>query len=322
MALERHLPTFDQLPSLLTTTTTTNTRDMTTLDRLNELRTNSQQAFELIELLRDQVAKTELELELVQNEDRNNKQALRDLTRSKAAAEESMRQWEQQLATTEARLNVSNALGSASGQQRRASQMQNRAAEEMEKAALMQNEADEEKKLAIQEQERCTRLESQLRDELAQSCLMQNEAAKTKEKALLMQKEVKEESENALRMQERYTRLDSQLRAEIAESRSMHTAASQATQHALADNQSLREQVKQHTNAMLGQTPHQATSEQLEFQRKSFLIQQVNAEHHHRQQMDALEAQLKHANLQDSTNQQIIYDLQKQDQPDEDGALE
>ena len=73
--------------------------------------------------------------------------------------------------------------------------MQNKVAEEMEKASLMQNEADEEKKTAIQEQERCTRLESQLRDELAQSCLMQNEAAKSKERARLMQNEAKEESD-------------------------------------------------------------------------------------------------------------------------------
>ena len=184
--------------------------------------------------------KAELELEILQNEDRNNRQALEKHNRLPATAERSLRQREQQLATSQRKLDASQST--MLGQQRAASRM--------EQSAI------KEKKAAVEERETYEKLQSQLQDELQH------------EKRLA-------------------------------------TVANQMAERAFADNKVLREQTENNSASM----PNQAFSEHLSFQEKTFHAQQINALQHHRQQMDALQAELNRANLQNSTMQKTIDDL-------------
>jgi hypothetical protein len=110
--------------------------------------------------------KTETELEILQNDAHNDRRALGELRRSIIAKDLSLKQLEQQLAAglSTDQAKVDGIVRSAKGDQKRAS--------------LMQRQADEKLKLAVQEQERYTKLQLQLRkkDEQAKRDLAQAES--------------------------------------------------------------------------------------------------------------------------------------------------
>jgi hypothetical protein len=94
--------------------------------------------------------KTELELEILQNEARNSRRALEELKRSFVAKEEALEQ------------RVQEATRTAIDQKKRAQQVSSTAIGEQNKAHQMQREAKEEKKKAAETEERTAKLEWEL----------------------------------------------------------------------------------------------------------------------------------------------------------------
>lgn len=157
--------------------------------------------------------------------------------------------------------------------------------------------ATAERSLRQREQQLAT---SQRKLDASQSTMLgQQRAASRMEQSAIKEKKA------AVEERETYEKLQSHLQDELQHEKRLATVANQMAERAFADNKVLREQTENNSVSM----PNQAFSEHLRFQEKTFHAQQINALQHHRQQMDALQAELNRANLQNSTMQKTIDDL-------------
>jgi hypothetical protein len=248
--------------------------------------------------------KTETDLEILQNDAHNDRRALGELRRSIIAKDLSLKQLEQQLAAglSTDQAKVDGIVRSAKGDQKRAS--------------LMQRQADEKLKLAVQEQERYTKLQLQLRkkDEQAKRDLAEakQRAQRASAEKLVLLEQLKGNSAASLSRVAQQQREDAmlQLQGELSHNESELAKSTHEAKLSSLEVAVLREQVKENSAVVLNPgRPNQAQIEHFRYQEKNFHAQQINASFYHTQQINALQDQLRLANLQNFTMQRSIDDL-------------
>jgi chromosome segregation ATPase len=230
--------------------------------------------------------KTELEMKLLQNEDRNNRQAFEGLSKPNPAAAMSLKQREQQL---------DHLMGSAKGDQRR--------------ATLLQNQAEEEKRKASQEQVRYQNLQLQLLRKSEQTKPLLADANEEVQRLLAENKILREQAKenSAASFHQAVQQHREEMQGELSQVRRELAEANKETQRLMAETKARRDKGKENSAIMLNQAP--ASSEHLLFQEKTSHAQQVNTLHHSTKQVHDLQAELNPANLWNFTMQRTIGDL-------------
>jgi hypothetical protein len=230
--------------------------------------------------------KTELEMKLLQNEDRNNRQAFEGLSKPNPAAAMSLKQREQQL---------DHLMGSAKGDQRR--------------ATLLQNQAEEEKRKASQEQVRYQNLQLQLLRKSEQTKPLLADANEEVQRLLAENKILREQAKenSAASFHQAVQQHREEMQGELSQVRRELAEANKETQRLMAETNARRDKGKENSAIMLNQAP--ASSEHLLFQEKTSHAQQVNTLHHSTKQVHDLQAELNPANLWNFTMQRTIGDL-------------
>ena len=195
--------------------------------------------------------KAEVELEILENEDRNNGRALEGLSESMAAAELSLKQREQQLAASLSRgqAEVNHMVSTSKGEQR--------------KANALQHQADEKEKKAVQQQEKYKNLQSQLQGMYEQTKRQLDEAKE--HVAAARAQAVEQQRRHAIWQAE----VQDQARRDLAE-------ANQRAQRALAEKQVFLEQLEGKSAAPLSQVVEQQKEDarsQLQSENKALLGQ-------------------------------------------------
>jgi chromosome segregation ATPase len=233
-----------------------------------------------------QATKTKLELELLQNEGRNNRQALGGLVKSNTDAATSLKQREQQL---------ENLMNSSKGDQRRAS--------------LLQKQAEEEKRKASQDQVRYQELHLQLLGESEQTKPLLEDANQEVKRLLAKNKILREQAKEntAASFNQAVQQHREEMQGELSQVRRELAEANKETQRLMAETKARRDKGKENSAILLSQAP--ASSEHSLSQDKASHAQQVNTLHHSTQQVHDLQAELNRANLWNFTMQRTIGDL-------------
>jgi hypothetical protein len=282
--------------------------------------------------------KAELELEILQNEDRNNGRAMEKFSKSTAAADLSLKQREQQLAPSLSRTQaeeVKHLVNTAKGQQR--------------KACQVQVEAEEKEKKAAQEQEKYKNLRSQLQGKYEQTRRQLEEANKEVHRLLAENKTSRKQDkgDSAATLNQTFEQqreiTTPQIQDELLQVKRELAEATKVTQRVLAENQVLREKAKEHSAASFDQSieqqkelavlqiqselahaKHELAQVNQETQRLMVeakalrgqckedyaLAQQTTALYHHTQHLHTVQAELNRANLDNFIMQRRIVDLE------------
>lgn len=278
----------------------------------------------------------DLELEILQNEERNDRQALEKLSKSTAAADG---------LTARGQAEVNQMVSTLRGQQKSASRTEQKAIDERTRA--------------VEEQERYTNLQSQLQgkyeknkrqldeanqevqrllaenktirdqdkensaatihpaqDEHSQAKRELAEAAQVTQRVLAenqvlrgQAKEISASSANQAVQQQRDNAM-LEIQKELSQAKSELSRVNEGTQRLMAETKTLREQGEANSAIMLNQAPpNRPPNEQLVFQEKSFHAQQMNTLHYHIEHLKALQIDLNRANLRNFTMQRTINDL-------------
>jgi chromosome segregation ATPase len=233
-----------------------------------------------------QATKTKLELELLQNEGRNNRQASVGLGKSNPDAATSLKQREQQL---------EHLMSTSKGDQRRAS--------------LLQKQAEEEKRKASQDQVRYQELQSQLLRESEQIKPLLEDANEEVQRLLAENKILREQAKEntAASFNQAVQQHREEMQGELSQVKRELAEANKETQRLMAETKARRDKGKENSALLLNQAT--ASSEYSLFQQKTSHAQQVNTLHHSTQQVHDLQAELNRANLWNFTMQRTIDDL-------------
>jgi chromosome segregation ATPase len=278
----------------------------------------------------------ELELDILENEDRNDRQALEKLSKSTAAADG---------LAARGQAEVNQMVSTLRGQQKSASRTEQkaidertRAVEEQERYTNLQSqlqgkyeqnkrqldEANQEvqrllaenKTIRDQDKENSTATIHPAQDELSQAKRELAEAVQVTQRVLAenqvlreQAKEIPASSPNQAVQQQRDNAM-LEIREELSQAKSELSRVNEGTQRLMAETKTLREQSETNSAVMLNQAPpNRPPNEQLVFQEKSFHAQQMNTLHYHIEHLKALQIELNRANLQNFTMQRAINNL-------------
>jgi hypothetical protein len=278
----------------------------------------------------------ELELDILENENRNDRQALEKLSKSTAAADG---------LAARGQAEVNQMVSTLRGQQKSASRTEQKAIEERTRAVEEQerytnlqsqlqgkyeqnkrqlDEANQEvqrllaenKTIRDQDKENSTATIHPAQDELSQAKRELAEAVQVTQRVLAenqvlreQAKEIPASSPNQAVQQQRDNAM-LEIREELSQAKSELSRVNEGTQRLMAETKTLREQSETNSAVMLNQAPpNRPPNEQLVFQEKSFHAQQMNTLHYHIEHLKALQIDLNRANLRNFTMQRTINDL-------------